>query len=81
MFLFSQHVSLQHVALEAEFTLILTVMCSGFGVKHRPSCQILMRLDFTRQTFQNQEKFKFHENSSKGRQNVYCWRTARETEK
>ena len=47
------------MALKAEFTMILTVICAGFGVKHRPSCQILMRLDFTRQTFQIKKSSNF----------------------
>jgi len=58
LFWFSQHVSPQRVSLEAEFNLISKVMCTDLRVRHSPSWQILMRLEFLRQIFPKLSKFQ-----------------------
>jgi hypothetical protein len=41
----------------------------------RYSCQILMKLEFSRQVFEKQTNIKFYENPSSGRRVVPCGRT------
>jgi hypothetical protein len=51
LFWFSQQVRPQNASLEAKFNLIWTVMCTDLRVRSPPSCQIWMRLEFSRQNF------------------------------
>jgi len=51
-------------------------MYIGLHVKYRYSCQIVTKLDFSRQILKNVH-IKFHENPSGGSQYVPCGRTDR----
>jgi len=51
----------------------------GLHVKARHSCQILMKLEFSRQIFEKYSNIKFHENPSSGSRVVQCGRTDRRT--
>jgi hypothetical protein len=50
-------------------------MYVGLHVQYRYSCQILMKLEFSRQRFEQYSNIKFHENPSSGSWNLPCGRT------
>jgi len=49
-------------------------MYISLHVKHRYTCQILMKLEFSRQTFEKYSNIKFHENPSIWSRGVPCGR-------
>jgi len=51
-----------------------------FMLSTRYSCQILMKIQFSRQIFQKCKNIKFHENPSSGSRVVACGRTDRHDE-
>jgi len=52
-------------------------MYIGLHVKYLYSCQILIKLEFSRQIFEKYSNTKFHENPSSGSRVVPCVQTDR----
>jgi hypothetical protein len=53
-------------------------MYTGLDVKCRYSCQILMKLEFSRRIFEKSWNIKFYENQSHGSRVVPCGQTVRQ---
>ena len=58
----------------------IITMYIGLYVKYRYCCQILMKLEFSRQIFEKYSNIKFHENPYSGNRVVPCGQTDRHDE-
>jgi hypothetical protein len=75
VFLFCLQICLKHFSLWEEFSEVLSSMYIGVRVKYRYSCQVVVKLEFSRQIFERSWNIKFRENPHSGSRVVRCGRT------
>jgi hypothetical protein len=70
---------MKHFSFEEEYSEMLSQMSVGHHIKYRRSCQILLKLESSRQIFEKYSNIKFNENPSGGSEVVPCEQADRQT--